>query len=207
MTLATSVKIAALMTVGLAGTLAAEPLAKGAKLSPSSVASGALPSCSADGGMQRKFISGRAFRGGALTGGMYGQVFFAAGRGEARGRESSKASTERGNGGGSAAGSPGKGPQNSQPPAGSPDRGPQNPQPPAANLPDTFPADPQTGPGGPVGAGPADPLETGPGGPVGVLADPAVAHTPEPGTLLLIGAGLGAVAVRRRRQRQKTQGS
>jgi hypothetical protein len=186
MTLASSIKIAALMTVGLAGSASAAPAAKGAALPPSAVSSGALPSCSVgSGGLHSKFISGRAFRGG-LVGGMYGQVFFAARGGESRGRESSNASASNA-GGRFGGGSPGRGRQG---------RGPDR-MPPTANVP--------ANPGASAGA-PGDPFGNSPGG-GGTVADPAVAHTPEPGTLLLIGAGLGAVAYRRRRQRQKIQGS
>jgi hypothetical protein len=187
MTLASSIKFAALMTVSLAGSAWAAP-AKGAALAPSAVSSGALPSCSVgSGGAHTKFISGRAFRGG-LVGGMYGQVFFAARGGESRGRESSTASAANGSGGRFGAGAPGRGRQG---------RGPGQ-TPPTANVP--------VNPGASAGA-PGDPFSDSPGGSGGTVADPAVAHTPEPGTLLLIGAGLGAVAVRRRRQRQKAQGS
>jgi len=109
---------------------------------------------------------------------MYGQVFFASG-GASRG--ASDAQNSRG--GRFSAGFPGNGNANGHQDA------------PGAD-----------GPG--RGANAATEAPFGRGGGNGPLKDPGVGAVvnPEPGTLLLIGAGLGAMAFRKRRQARKSQG-
>lgn len=161
---------------------------------PSAVSAGILPSCPADQGGLRLF-SGRHPFEGSLSGAMYGQTFFAGGGGSSVPSRPLAASSSR-----ASASTPGGGPIASPPPQAG-----------GGNAPPAIPADavvlpPATeegGIGGIIdGKGGTGPITGEPVGPFEV--GPIAAVTPEPGTLLLIGAGLGALAVRRRsRQTRK----
>ena len=176
MTPASSITIAAIFTAGFAASVAAAPREPRPATPASAVSSSALPSCSADGKRNRGFIGGKAFRGGA--GGMYGQVFFASGGG------SRAASSESNSRGGRFSFGSGNGNGNGNA------NGNQDP----------------AGANGRAGAADGAPFGQGRGnGPVKDAGLAAVVN-PEPGTLLLIGAGLGAMAFRRRRQARKNQG-
>jgi hypothetical protein len=171
-----SITIAAIFTAGFAASVAAAPREPRPATPASAVSSSSLPSCSADGKKGRQFIGGNAFRGG-LASSVYGQVFFAS-RGASR-TGSSEASNS--SGGRISGGFPGNGNANGHedPGANGPGRG--------ANGSDGAPG---------KGLGKALVKDAG----VGAVVNP------EPGTLLLIGAGLGAMAFRRRRQARKNQG-
>jgi hypothetical protein len=179
MTPASSITIAAIFTAGFAASVAAAPREPRPTTPASAVSSSSLPSCSADGKRNRGFIGGKGFRGGAS--GMYGQVFFASGGG-------SRATFSESNSRGGRFSGPGNGNG-----AGNGNGNANGPQDPGAN-----------GPG--RGPNASDELDQGRGnGPVRDAGVGAVVN-PEPGTLILIGAGLGAMAFRRRRQARKNQG-
>ena len=178
MTPASSITIAAIFTAGLAASVAAAPGEPRPAARASAVSSSALPSCSADGKRSRQFIGGKGFWGDSASG-MYGQVFFASGGG------SRAAFSESNSRGGRFSSDPGNGNGNANghqdsPGANAPGRG--------SNASD----------GAAFGQGRGNALVRDAG--VGAVVNP------EPGTLLLIGAGLGAMAFRRRRQARKNQG-
>jgi hypothetical protein len=159
-------------------------------LPPSAVSPGALPSCGASQGAARRFGGRQPFQG-SLSGAMYGQTFFAGGnaaavRGNSAARSAARAMAQ--------AGSPGARPSPSADPIEAPSSVDSNQS--SASEEALTPSTAGTGVGPQTGGGfqaTEDPV----GG-------PAPAVTPEPGTLLLIGAALGAMAVRRRRRKDRT---
>ena len=184
MTTATcSTTIAALLTVCVAASAAAAD--ERPTKATSTVSAAGWPACSADAGAGSpfRFMSGRSFRG-ARAGGMYGQVFFAGG-GASRVSVPSAASTPGGSNVASASGASGSGGKRPAPPA------------PPSGAPDT-----------PVGDVPVGTLGSDPaGGVIGAIGGTAPAVTPEPATLLLVGAGLGGAIAYRRRHGKKVRGS